>query len=290
MTSRPLQAVLSAAPDGGAACGIINTDISPPFLSSGGHGTADRDRRSKMISLPSNFNHVSHMGPGDGIQIQRLMDLPTTLETADQTPGPPPPAAAAPAQPQAIQRVRSMFQPAVTGGGQMGRGRGAEPPRRSVSHTPGHPGPLIQHPAHLHQPGGSGPQIYQNVQNGRRAAPSGPPPAPPGGGRVRSPDAASSGSSSLAEQVLMSVQRHDRTQVRTGPTTRPAQTTRGVRFCTPDRFRNFVPAVMGWVAGTWGKNLGPIWNCRPAFSRGSKMRLLTITHRIYKNRFCFCQS
>ena len=24
------------------------------------------------------------MGPGDGIQIQRLMDLPTTLETADQ--------------------------------------------------------------------------------------------------------------------------------------------------------------------------------------------------------------
>ena len=24
------------------------------------------------------------MGPGDGIQIQRLLDLPTTLETADQ--------------------------------------------------------------------------------------------------------------------------------------------------------------------------------------------------------------
>ena len=178
---------------------------------SGGHGTADRDRRSKMISLPSNFNHVSHMGPGDGIQIQRLMDLPTTLETADQAPPqPPPPAAGAPPpqpQPQAIQRVRSMFQPAASGG----RGS-AEPPRRSVSHTPGHPAPpLIQHPAHLHQPG-AGPQIYQNVQNGRRAAPPGPPPAPPGS-RVRSPDAASSGSGSLAEQVLMSVQRHDRTQV-----------------------------------------------------------------------------
>ena len=27
------------------------------------------------------------MGPGDGIQIQRLMDLPTTLETADQADG-----------------------------------------------------------------------------------------------------------------------------------------------------------------------------------------------------------
>nr|CAD7589040.1 unnamed protein product [Timema genevievae] len=48
------------------------------------------DRRSsKMISAPTNFNHISHMGPGDGIQIQRLMDLPTTLETADQPPLPP---------------------------------------------------------------------------------------------------------------------------------------------------------------------------------------------------------
>lgn len=44
------------------------------------------DRRSKMISAPTNFNHISHMGPGDGIQIQRLLDLPTTLETADHTP------------------------------------------------------------------------------------------------------------------------------------------------------------------------------------------------------------
>lgn len=43
------------------------------------------DRRSKMISAPTNFNHISHMGPGDGIQNQRLLDLPTTLETADQS-------------------------------------------------------------------------------------------------------------------------------------------------------------------------------------------------------------
>ncbi|XP_067626892.1 serine/threonine-protein kinase Genghis Khan isoform X2 [Eurosta solidaginis] len=42
------------------------------------------DRRSKMISAPTNFNHISHMGPGDGIQNQRLLDLPTTIETADQ--------------------------------------------------------------------------------------------------------------------------------------------------------------------------------------------------------------
>lgn len=39
-----------------------------------------------MISAPTNFNHISHMGPGDGIiKNQRLLDLPTTIETADQT-------------------------------------------------------------------------------------------------------------------------------------------------------------------------------------------------------------
>lgn len=43
------------------------------------------DRRSKLISAPTNFNHISHMGPGEGIQQQRLFDLPTTIETADHT-------------------------------------------------------------------------------------------------------------------------------------------------------------------------------------------------------------
>merc|ERR1712218_450903 len=58
---------------------------SPVMGNIAGLGTITRnpDRRSKMISAPSNFNHISHMGPGDGIQIQRLMDLPTTLETAE---------------------------------------------------------------------------------------------------------------------------------------------------------------------------------------------------------------
>ena len=40
----------------------------------------NNDRRSKMISAPSNFNHISHMGPGDGIQMQRLLDLPSVLD------------------------------------------------------------------------------------------------------------------------------------------------------------------------------------------------------------------
>ncbi|KAK0161975.1 hypothetical protein PV327_008366 [Microctonus hyperodae] len=53
-------------------------------LREGNRGARPTDRRSKMISAPTNFNHISHMGPGNGIQIQRLLDLPTTLETADQ--------------------------------------------------------------------------------------------------------------------------------------------------------------------------------------------------------------
>ncbi|XP_049882032.1 serine/threonine-protein kinase MRCK alpha isoform X2 [Pectinophora gossypiella] len=44
------------------------------------------ERRSRLISAPSNFAHLSHMGPGDGIRSQRLLDLPTTVETADDRP------------------------------------------------------------------------------------------------------------------------------------------------------------------------------------------------------------
>ncbi|XP_048830024.1 serine/threonine-protein kinase MRCK beta isoform X3 [Brienomyrus brachyistius] len=38
----------------------------------------DPELRSKMISKPTNFNHVAHMGPGDGMQV--LMDLPLQSE------------------------------------------------------------------------------------------------------------------------------------------------------------------------------------------------------------------
>lgn len=34
----------------------------------------DPEKRNKLISNPTNFNHVAHMGPGDGMQI--LRDLP----------------------------------------------------------------------------------------------------------------------------------------------------------------------------------------------------------------------
>ncbi|ELK31580.1 Serine/threonine-protein kinase MRCK beta, partial [Myotis davidii] len=41
----------------------------------------DPELRSRMISNPTNFNHVAHMGPGDGMQV--LMDLP--LPDSDST-------------------------------------------------------------------------------------------------------------------------------------------------------------------------------------------------------------
>ncbi|XP_072555117.1 serine/threonine-protein kinase MRCK alpha-like isoform X11 [Paramormyrops kingsleyae] len=37
----------------------------------------DPEMRNKLISNPTNFNHIAHMGPGDGIQI--LKDLPLNL-------------------------------------------------------------------------------------------------------------------------------------------------------------------------------------------------------------------
>ncbi|CAL9691913.1 unnamed protein product [Knipowitschia caucasica] len=44
----------------------------------------DPDLRSKMISGPMNFNHISHMGPGDGMQI--LKDLPLSVSPQEQEP------------------------------------------------------------------------------------------------------------------------------------------------------------------------------------------------------------
>jgi len=97
------------------------------------------DRRSKMISAPSNFNHISHMGPGDGIQIQRLMDLPTTLETADTVSNPiisSPLQAQQPNPPPGSVRVKSMIQQSP-GGKLPSRLPSAHPahPQRSISHN-----------------------------------------------------------------------------------------------------------------------------------------------------------
>ena len=95
-----------------------------------------------MISAPSNFNHISHMGPGDGIQIQRLMDLPTTLETADSVSNPnissPLQATQAtpggPGQATVPTRVKSMFQQQSPGGKLPSR-LPSHHPQRSISHN-----------------------------------------------------------------------------------------------------------------------------------------------------------
>ncbi|XP_062267051.1 serine/threonine-protein kinase MRCK beta isoform X1 [Platichthys flesus] len=42
----------------------------------------DPELRSRMISNPTNFNHVAHMGPGDGMQV--LMDLPLSVMPSSQ--------------------------------------------------------------------------------------------------------------------------------------------------------------------------------------------------------------
>uniref|UniRef100_A0A1A8JW50 non-specific serine/threonine protein kinase n=3 Tax=Nothobranchius TaxID=28779 RepID=A0A1A8JW50_NOTKU len=45
----------------------------------------DPEMRSKLISNPTNFNHVAHMGPGDGIQI--LKDLPMNVRVQESRAG-----------------------------------------------------------------------------------------------------------------------------------------------------------------------------------------------------------
>lgn len=47
----------------------------------------DPELRSKMISNPTNFNHVAHMGPGDGMQA--LMDLPLVTASPPLISSPP---------------------------------------------------------------------------------------------------------------------------------------------------------------------------------------------------------
>ena len=80
------------------------------------------------------------MGPGDGIQIQRLMDLPTTLETADTVSNPiissPLQATQPPGPPGTAVRVKSMIQQSP-GGKLPSRLPSAHPahPQRSISHN-----------------------------------------------------------------------------------------------------------------------------------------------------------
>uniref|UniRef100_A0AAR2JY42 Serine/threonine-protein kinase MRCK alpha n=1 Tax=Pygocentrus nattereri TaxID=42514 RepID=A0AAR2JY42_PYGNA len=43
----------------------------------------DPEKRNKLISNPTNFNHVAHMGPGDGIQILKDLPMPFFVGSVD---------------------------------------------------------------------------------------------------------------------------------------------------------------------------------------------------------------
>ena len=43
----------------------------------------DADMKSRLISLPTNFNHVSHMGPGEGIPVLKDMPLVSGRNVCD---------------------------------------------------------------------------------------------------------------------------------------------------------------------------------------------------------------
>lgn len=58
----------------------------PPSTSPCREMLRDPELRSKMISNPTNFNHVAHMGPGDGMQV--LMDLPLVSPGCPPHPSP----------------------------------------------------------------------------------------------------------------------------------------------------------------------------------------------------------
>lgn len=53
---------------------LTSDEISKQLVFSSREMLRDPEMRNKLISNPTNFNHIAHMGPGDGIQI--LKDLP----------------------------------------------------------------------------------------------------------------------------------------------------------------------------------------------------------------------
>ncbi|KAM7164876.1 serine/threonine-protein kinase MRCK beta isoform 1-T1 [Macrochelys suwanniensis] len=86
----------------------------------------DPELRSKMISNPTNFNHVAHMGPGDGMQV--LMDLPLSVLPSAQDEKACPPAANLSRQ---QQRSKTYISWPSSSGGDLG----VAVPLRSMSDT-----------------------------------------------------------------------------------------------------------------------------------------------------------
>lgn len=95
----------------------------------------DPEMRNKLISNPTNFNHVAHMGPGDGIQI--LKDLPMV--------GTPPQHTEAHQHPHLVLTL--VLKPVLS----------SSDPERPCSGEPRRLQWLRQHPLHHKEPGGAGP-------------------------------------------------------------------------------------------------------------------------------------
>ncbi|XP_022241493.1 serine/threonine-protein kinase MRCK alpha-like isoform X2 [Limulus polyphemus] len=91
-----------------------------------GKGGRITDRKSRMISGPTNFNHITHMGPGE---FYNLKDLPT-------------------AQEEKMHRVRSLLQQGKVSiqKGQPGSNASSERPFSSLSHSH-NGGPIGRRPA-----------------------------------------------------------------------------------------------------------------------------------------------
>ena len=102
------------------------------------------DRR-KLISAPTNFNHISHMGPD--IQKQRLLDLPTTVDTAES------PSTAAPPTNQRVATMRTAPPVAPRTPPRPTNLHGKRPaiPARYPSSLPRSPSPLDSSVSSLHE-------------------------------------------------------------------------------------------------------------------------------------------
>ncbi|KAM4662947.1 serine/threonine-protein kinase MRCK beta isoform 2-T2 [Discoglossus pictus] len=96
----------------------------------------DPELRSRMISNPTNFNHVAHMGPGDGMQV--LMDLPLSVlpssQDENQRPTPRPPSTNL-ARQQQQQRSKSYISWPTSGPGDL-PSRGITDPDQELEKEP----------------------------------------------------------------------------------------------------------------------------------------------------------
>ncbi|ELU12542.1 hypothetical protein CAPTEDRAFT_156898 [Capitella teleta] len=120
------------------------------------------ERKSRIISAPTNFSHVAHMGPDQGMQV--LIDLPAAAAAAAVQQPVPSGSRSAPApEEEKLERVRSMFSPNFAPGTQ----RGID----IVRHPPTSPGGVSTTSS-----GGSSSQV--NGYNGNLSGQPGPGPEP----------------------------------------------------------------------------------------------------------------